>query len=161
MKRIQVLLLLCFPALGCHPARDSERAPSASAAVLEELFAAHDQAWNRHDAQAMAALFSPDGTLVTPSGTRVEGHDALVSLFSQDGPTKSTSSVTRIDAVQWLSEDLVIVDATQHVSGPGTEDASGVDAQLVAVVRQVDDAWQIAAARPYVPRDMPASRGAR
>lgn len=91
MKKLTLATAIVF-LIGCGaPPRDID---------TDALAEAHDHAWNRHDAAAMAALFAPDATLVTPRGTRVEGREALAEVLGQPGPTKQTTSTTRFVGVQ-------------------------------------------------------------
>jgi uncharacterized protein (TIGR02246 family) len=117
---------------------------------MSALLEAHDASWNAHDPQRIAELFVQEGTLVTPVGTRVEGREALAELFASPGPTKQTTSVTRVDAVQFLGDDLALIDAHQTLSGPGVEQLGSNEARLTAVVRRVDGQWLFVAARPFV-----------
>jgi uncharacterized protein (TIGR02246 family) len=149
-----LLTLLCTP--GCltsHVSADSAL-PAANVDDFSALARAHDAAWNAHDPQMQASLFAEHGTLVTPIGTRVEGRDALLKSFSLPGPTKQTSSSMRIDAVQWLAHDLVVIDASQTLTGPGVEILGASEARLTAVVRRVGGEWLFEVARPFVAVNM-------
>ncbi len=130
----------------------AEAAPSID---LEALAASHDDAWNRHDPAMQAALFTADATVVTPSGDRVEGVEAIRELFSQAGPTNDTTSSTRFVGMQQLSAGLVLLDGVQTLEGPGAE-IVGSEARIVAVAERRDGRWQLVAARPYVPAGPPA-----
>ena len=143
MKRLQAALL---------PLILSACATSANPAEIEALVAAHDAAWNAHDPDDLAALFVEDATLVTPTGARVEGNAALRQMFASPGPTKSTTSTTTIEAVQWLDDNLALVDARQSLDGPGVEMLGASQARAVLVVRKDAGQWKIVAARPFVQR---------
>ena len=118
----------------------------ADSGPIAALLTTQDAAWNKHDPAALAGLFSKDATMVAPSGTRAEGLAAINALFASPGPTKTTTSSTHLDAVQWLGPDLAIIDATQTLGGTGP--LAGATGKLVAVVKLVDGQWRFVAARP-------------
>lgn len=150
-KTLLVAAFAPFLGLACASAPRADAAPaSVQAPDVASILEAHDAGWNAHDPEQLAGLFVADGTLVTPTGTRVEGHDALVELFASPGPTKQTTSVTRVESVQFLEDDLVILDAHQTLSGPGVERLGASEARLTAVLRLVDGEWRFVAARPSV-----------
>lgn len=125
-----------------------DRAAPPSEHALTALLEAHDEAWNAHNPDAMTALYTPEASVVTPTGKRYEGTDALHECFAAPGPTKQTTSSTRLDAVQWLGPDVALIDATQTLSGPGVEVLGVGEAHLIGVVERRDGAWKFAAARP-------------
>ncbi len=148
MKNLFIALALILAPSAC-----SSSTPKARTIDLAALAEAHDAAWNRHDPEAMAALFAEDGTLVTPRGTRAEGQQELLTLLSQPGPTRETTSTTRFGDVQWLADDLVLLDGVQTLDGPGVEQMGGAsEAHVVAIARHVGDDWRLVAARPYMAR---------
>ena len=144
-----VVSISVVAALGCGAPAPSPatRRSAQTARELGRLPRQHALAWNAHRPDAFAALFTPDATLVTPSGTRAEGRSALLEVFARPSPTSESSSTTRIEAHQWLADDLLLIDAVQTVEGPGDERG---EARLVAVVRREGDGWRFVAARPYV-----------
>jgi uncharacterized protein (TIGR02246 family) len=146
MSTAKPLLFAILAACACE-----QNTPSSSnEAGLVELIEAHDDAWNAHDPTALAALFADDGTLVTPRGDHIQGRDALEVSFAEPGPTKQTQSSARLDRVQWLADDLALIDATQTLSGPGVARIGASEAKLVAVARRIDETWRFVAARPIV-----------
>lgn len=161
MKQLSALSLPLCLALACSSASassagsaDDPRAERRSQAEvrseIESLGQSIEDAWNAHDAEAHAALFLPEATLVTPMGSRVSGRGDILAMFSSPGPTKQTSTEIEIEAIEILGPDLVFFDAVQTLSGPGTE-AVGTQARLAAVARRVDGEWRLLAARPCVP----------
>lgn len=153
MKHLVITSLLAISTVGC--AREQTRAdsaqPVASMAEVQDILAAHDAAWNAHDPERLTDVYTADGTLVTPGGTRAEGRDALLEVFSSPSPTKQTQSKTKLDAVQWIADDLVVIDATQTLTGPGAEQLGVHEAKLTAVAQFVDGEWKLVVARPFVP----------
>lgn len=150
--RILATALVLTLSACANDAQSTTDAPAGAAArqgEIEQLLADHQVAWNAHDADGLAAQFADDGTLVTPTGNRVAGRDAIRQVMASPGPTKQTQSRVELDGVQWLGEGLAVVDATQTLTGPGVDQLGTDRAKLVAVVRRDADGWQFVAARPF------------
>ena len=144
------LLLPLLGLLACaHVTPD--RASGAVDAELTTLVAQLDDAWNAHSPQAFAALFVDDATLVDPAGHRLEGKAALLADLATPGPTNQTTSTMELEAVQWLADDVVLLDAVQTLEGPGVEKLGASKGRLAAVAVRVDGAWRLLAARPSIP----------
>lgn len=112
---------------------------------IEALFEGTCQAWNRGDPEAVAAQFAADGRLFTPFGDEHDGLDEVRQAYRYYFSTLLAGSQTRIvlGQVRHLGGDLVIVDATQSISGPIG------DLHLTAIVRQSGDTAQLVEVRPY------------
>lgn len=118
--------------------------------AVSRLISAHDAAWNKHDAKALASLFTGDATVVTPAGRRAVGDAAILAMFAEPGPTKKSTSSTRVVAVQKIADDLVLVDAVQSLQGMPEGPA---EATLIAVLRRgADGGWRFVSARPVAKR---------
>lgn len=148
-RRIPLLALLGLFACSSASSADSIAPLARDTGPIVALVAAHDAAWNAHDAAALAALFAPEASLVTPRGTRAEGSTAIERIFAQPGPTHQTESRSKLEAVQWLDDDFAVVDVHQTLSGPGVEILGASEAKLVAVVGRFDGDWKLLAARPF------------
>lgn len=144
MKRTTTALIASLTLFAC-----ADTSSVRDNAPLEALLAAHQEAWNTHDVDRTMALFADDATLVTPMGTRAVGAAAIRDVMAAPSPTKQTTSVMELEAVQWLSDDLVVIDAKQTLAGPGVAVLGASEAKLVAVARRVDDSWKLVAARPH------------
>jgi uncharacterized protein (TIGR02246 family) len=138
------LTIECIALTACGASPPSD--PSGVQALVRDM----DTAWNAHDPDRMLALFGEDATLVTPTGTRAEGRPQIAALLAQPSPTAQTRSRTRVDAVQWLRDDLVLIDAVQTLEGPGVAQVGAAEAALVAVARRTDGRWVLVSARPRV-----------
>lgn len=151
MKTLTTLALLSLVA--CAGQTPDPVAPgfADSDPAVEGWLSEHDAAWNAHDADAMAALFTEDATLIAPNGRRIESRASLRELFASPGPTKQTTSRTRLDALQWLAADVVLIDATQTLEGEGVAMLGSPIAHLTAVARREGDGFRVMAARVTVP----------
>ena len=112
---------------------------------IEALFDTLVQAWNRGDAEGVAAQFAPDGRLFTPFGDAFDGLDAVRDAYVTNfaGILAGTQTQITVEDVRHLAGDLFIVDATQSISGPLPA------LHLTSVVRQSGDRAQFVEARPF------------
>jgi ketosteroid isomerase-like protein len=90
-----MLFVLTFGLLACPPADE----PVADhAGEVDQLRQGYLDAYNRHDAQAVAQLYTSDGFLVNPDGSQLRGRDqiqqALQQLFAEVRPQLSATPET-------------------------------------------------------------------
>jgi uncharacterized protein (TIGR02246 family) len=114
-----------------------------SAAVLYRGLLA---AWNARDAEAFAALFTSDGSIVGFDGSQVDGSARiaghLLGIFA-DHPTASYVGIVR--EVRLLSDAVVVVRAVVGMVPPGGTDINpAVNAVQSLVAIGTADGWRIA-----------------
>ena len=78
-------------------------------AVLE-VVQRFDSAWNRADAEAVAALFSPDGEFVSPSGAITSARGEIRNLLAGGFQERlqGTTLTTKVDAVKFVKHDAAL-----------------------------------------------------
>ncbi len=138
-------------AIAVPAAAEGERA--AAAPDLEKRVGELEAAFNAHDANALAALFAPDGTFVNPRGQRAFGREQVLERFREDlaGPLKGSKHRIRIERVRTLGE-AVLLDLDQEVTGPNLPAAAPRPAHPHAsVLMKKDDSgqWMVLDARVY------------
>lgn len=115
----------------------------------EDLLAAFQTAWNRHDLDAFRALFDEDATFVNRFGHYVRGADAIVAMHAPIHATIYSDSTLANDliAVDAVGADAAIVHfwsrltvGAAHPAGP-----HAVDTLILAVLTRHDGAWRIKA----------------
>ena len=123
-------LMLCAPA----------QAEDTAATICNAMFSAYSAAAASGDPAKMAALFSPNGEVVSPWGY-VAGHDALVKMyasFMKPGDKEADSDTTGrfvggIDVA-------VCTGSYQFTPAAATTDQKGTFTKVVA---KVDGEWKI------------------
>ena len=65
----------------------------------EEMMSRFAEAWNRHDADALAAMWSADGELNHPWGFHAVGRDAVRRLLTEEHTGSMRASTLRITGV--------------------------------------------------------------
>jgi uncharacterized protein (TIGR02246 family) len=133
-------------------------AAAAAGAADEQAIKARLQefqdAWNKHDTSAMAAIFTEDGTLINPVGVWAHGRKEVTAVTGHEHSTIFRGSKYELGEVkiQSVTPDVAIADVEGKVVGVHTPD--GMDApdyvhHVVWVFVQKDGKWEAAAARPY------------
>ena len=82
------------------------------ATTLDELVAASEEAHQRRDAHASAALFHPNANVPTPAGAYGVGREAIEEHFSAVLPTMDEDIAHHVTAknVHYVTPDLVVID---------------------------------------------------
>ena len=145
---VLALSLLAFPALGQSTAAD-EKDIRAIASQLQE-------AWNKHDAKMLAALFLTDGDYVSSTGRTARGRDEVEKAFATQwaGLYKGTKITVTTTTVHFVRKDVAVADGAFDITG--MKDSSGkvlgARSGLSSIVAaKKGDRWYIAALRGMVP----------
>lgn len=124
----------------------STQPSAADQAAIAAVPAQMVQAWANHDADAFAALFTEDGTMILP-GLYKKGRDEIRTFMA--GAYASRYAGTRVTGtpieIKPLGADAVAVITTGGVLAPGADkldDAAAIRASWILVRR--DDQWQLA-----------------
>ena len=132
---------LGIPALGAQSAGDE--------AEIRDLQARQQQAWNRHDAKAYAALFTEDGDVVNVVGWWWKGRSEIETQLTAAYAVVFRDSTLRIDDVQvrLLARDVAVAHVRWSMEGAKTppgipEPRRGIQIQ---VLQKRDRVWRIAA----------------
>ncbi len=133
---------------------------------------AFEEAWNRHDTDAMAAAFANDAVLVNPSGRVARGPTEIAKLFEdehQRGMMKGTHFSQRVTGARQVAPGLAFLDEDVTISGARDPSGRALPDQHVhgalLLARQHDGSWRVIEGRPYVlvsagpPREVAAAPG--
>jgi uncharacterized protein (TIGR02246 family) len=144
---------------------DERKMPSAfnlarREAEVRALEAAYDEAWNRADAEGLAAALSDDAIVVNPRGEvangRAEFEGIMTRMFS--GPFAGSTHESEIARIHFVTADVAVVDGEARVSGVRGESSPITHAFTDVVVRR-SGRWVIVALRAYARRSAePSSR---
>jgi uncharacterized protein (TIGR02246 family) len=146
------------------PARPSPEDERALLKLSEDFTAA----WNRNDYRAMAALWTPGGTLVNPAGHVGRGSAEVERLFmeEQTGQMKGTRFTSSCPAatIQMIQDDVALVDCAWEIAGmrdPQGQALPGTKGTYTAVAVKSGGRWRWAAGRAMIPFTPPSSPMAR
>jgi uncharacterized protein (TIGR02246 family) len=146
---------LMVAAGGAEEAKEREDRPNDEAAIRELVSAFHAAA-NKHDAQAVASFFAPDGEFTNVVGMTANGRRAIEEfhrpLFEGDtsrGNPSFKNSVFKSDSVKvrFLRPDVASVDIRYIHTGsiaPDGRDLGPRKGLLNLVVTKDEGTWQIA-----------------
>lgn len=148
MKRVAIWgLLVTLAAAAVHAA---EPKPEEAVKKTIDTFVA---AWNKHDSQAMAAVWAEDGDLINPFGEVAKGRAEVERVLQKEhtGPMKDTSFAAAVDAIRFVKPDVAVVDWKTSLDRMRSPDGAllGTHVQRVTVVLKQDKGkWWFWAARP-------------
>ena len=134
-------------------------APALAAGVTEaELMQAatglarqYDANYAAKDPKAMAALYAPDGVLVSPSGPVVRGREALVDYYTKRFASGAHGHAIKVMEVHVQGDGgygLSQFSVTVPEAGGGFHEEHG---SIVAVYRHDPDGWHMRLVQPSVP----------
>ncbi len=128
--------------------QESKAEPSLEAACrkFNELF-------NRADAKQVAACWTEDGTLITPSGEIGKGRSGVETAYRHDCDTilKGTTSRFAIASVRRLGPELAFLDLDHELENFRMPDGSTglMKLHVVMLAKRSGNGWQWLDARPY------------
>lgn len=135
-------------------ADDQKAAEAAIAGVLE----ARRAAWNAGDLEGYRQLLTADADIVSATGRKSVGRDALIALSAEQKRQPSycdaTITATQIDAIRLVTPDVALVDATYRMTGvriPADTTARPVAGSILFVMVEQAGAWRIASIRALPP----------
>lgn len=112
-------------------------------AVLEAIYAA----WAEHDADAFAALYVEDATVVMP-GVYHQGQDAVRAYMAAafTGPLQGSRGIEEPQSIRFLGDDAAVIvsEAGILMAGETTLPAGRLRRATWTLARR-DGAWRIAA----------------
>jgi len=127
--------------VGAQSARDE--------AEIRDLQVRQQEAWNRHDARAYAALFTDDGDVVNVVGWWWKGRSDIETNLTGAFSVVFRDSTLKITDVQvrFLASDIAVAHVRWSMEGSKTppgipEPREGIQIQ---VLQKRDRAWRIAA----------------
>jgi len=134
---------------------DTQKAAEAAiAGVLE----ARRAAWNAGDLKGYRQLLTEDADVVSATGRKSAGRDALIALSAeqklQPSYKDATITATEIHAIRLVTPNVALVDAIYRMTGvriPADSEARPVAGSILFVMVQQDGAWRIASIRALPP----------
>src|SRR5512139_1781433 len=106
------------------------------------------------DVEALVALLSPDAMIVTPYGNVARGRAEIQRLLQQflAGPGRGSRHTSLVWGVEFVTDDVAVVDAEARIEGLGGPDASqsSIVHKFTDILVKKDFTWRIAHVRAYV-----------
>ena len=125
--------------------------------INEELVlkveAAYDYAWQVGDVEGIVACLTKDAVLISPRGDEACGHKEIRNLLSEflGGPAKGSTHTGRIIRINFVTDDVAIVDGEAIIDGVDFADLSTLAHHRFTdvLVRSRENVWLIAQIRAY------------
>ena len=159
---LAVLLLLVAGAASAETKSNvgGMRQDEKNEARIRALYDGFESAWNHHDVDKLAALWTIDGDHVEPDGTEANGREAIKSLLTrQHGSVFKTTMIDLAIADVWfVTADVALVDGTYTVGGVHGPDGAELPARegrYTAVLIHEQEDWAVAASRLMIPTRLP------
>jgi len=113
------------------------------------------EAWNRHDAKALAAFWTADGDLINPFGRIAKGRAAIEKLFQdeQTGIMNGTTFTIVGDSDREIAPGVAVADWDVEITGMKGPDGAAMPPlknHVTVVWVKRDGNWWAAAARPVM-----------
>lgn len=114
-----------------------------------DLFSRVDAAWNAGDADAFAANWIDDGTVINPMGALTHGRAAIATDIGAQlaGPMKGSRHKLTAAGVYGLGLDVAVADGVAEV---GMGDAAWPASFTAVLSKEGEAGWKIAHMRSYV-----------
>ena len=148
--------VILFAALVAAPLASSEKkslpeVSSTDQTAITKLQADWTSAWNKHQPEGLAAVFSETGDLMNPMGRAAKGRAQITQLFQEEhaGRLKESTFSSTCEAARPLATDVAEVDCAYKVEGiKGSDPVSG---HVTNVVVRSSDGWKVASHRAMIP----------
>jgi uncharacterized protein (TIGR02246 family) len=119
MKRIVVWFIILCAGAPCWLLAQQSNPRDADEAAIRESVASYTAAFNKHDAKALAATWSPEAVYTNPvSGEEVTGREQIERQFAGVfAGLKGAKLDTKIDSIRFVSPNVAIENGTATVTG--------------------------------------------
>ena len=114
--------------------------------AVRDVIASIGAAWSAGDAQAFAALYSPDATVVLPGGVYLQGrsHIRAHAAAAFSGPLKGSTTVNSDVQVRPIAEDVAIATSLGGAKVAGAAEVSADQLRRATwVLSRRDGTWLI------------------
>lgn len=159
VRGIQAILfvLVLVPTARAQPVPAPTGQPSGAEAAIHATYKKFAETWNRHDAAAMAALWTEDGDHMEPDGRTVHGRAEVEKLLAIEHGSvfKDSQLHLAVEHVRMATDDVAVVDGTYELFGATDPRGNklGVRAgYFTSVLRQTADGWKVSANRLMLPQ---------
>ena len=128
---------------------DEPDSPGADEATIREAVKSYVEAFNRADAEAVAAYWREDGQFATPSGETFQGREAIregyETFFTENQGVRIEVDVA---SIQMETSDLAVEEGTARVIRPGEPPT---ETRYVAIHTKEDGVWKMKSLREANP----------
>jgi uncharacterized protein (TIGR02246 family) len=105
-------------------------------------------AWAKNDADAFAALYTEDATIVTVEGLYCKGREPIRGLMTMlyAGPFKGSKALNELEDIRFISDDVAVAVSWNAILLGGLTDLPPEENRRATwVLSKQDGQWQVAA----------------
>ena len=135
-------IIVAFAALGFITPASAQEIDQNHRQQIERLATAYVENWNKHDAAAVAALYTKDGAQVTAAGVR-SGPQEIEQAYQSAMKTFPQHNGQTIEQISPLGNDADIRIGQFHLSGDGPNGPTKLDGRYTAVDVREGGTWKI------------------
>ena len=123
MKKTQTISILFVGCVSCLTINIARADQAADEAAIRKNDAAYVEAYNKHDAKAVAALWSPEAVYVDPeTGEESVGREQIEKEFADTfANLKDATLEIKVSGIKFLSPNVAIESGTARVVRPKEE----------------------------------------
>jgi uncharacterized protein (TIGR02246 family) len=131
------------------PGKAEDKATTAEETAIHKAAAAYNAAFAKGDADAVLAMWTPDGEFIDDDGKVYKGREALAPLFTKSLPSYKGYKITgKLTSIRFVKPDVALVDGEQTFTPPrGESDVS----RFTSVWVKTDGQWRIRSGRDLTP----------
>jgi uncharacterized protein (TIGR02246 family) len=130
------------------PAAGTSEGREADEAAIRKKMAAFIQAFEKGDAKAVAAFWTPQGEFIDEAGTTVKGRDAIAKVYTELFAKNAGLKVEASDiTLRFVSRDTAIEEGVLRVSGGKGREVSSSRYSVLHV--REDGGWLMALVREW------------
>ena len=142
-----VFLVVCLaiftPALllGQKQGRGNDENKAKDEALIRKLISQSEETWNKHNAEALAALQAEDVDHINTSGGWSKGREAIRKLWAQLFETRFKEDTTKmtLEKIRFLKPDVAVVIVRIFHERP----AEATESLATFVMTKDGDRWQV------------------
>jgi uncharacterized protein (TIGR02246 family) len=133
-------LTLALPAAALAQGVKTPHVPLRTAlAEIHTLRVEYAEAYNKHDAAALAALYAADATVIRPDGATLVGRAAIAKQLATEAPSWTESTINS-DTVRVFGNTAWDIGTFSSKKADGGSDTS----RYLVILRRGMDDWKIA-----------------
>jgi uncharacterized protein (TIGR02246 family) len=160
MRHAGIAALLCLSIGAPAAAQEAADVPPELKRRVEEMA----EAFSAQDADKVAALFAPDGTIVNPMGQAATGREQVAQRLRTDfqGPLKGTKHAATVERVRMITPEIAFLDVRQELRGGNPPPGAPRPwvAHIAAVARKdAAGTWSFLDVRPHFWLERRGERG--
>jgi uncharacterized protein (TIGR02246 family) len=122
-------------------------------AGVRQAIASYVDAFNQGDAAAVAAHWSESGEWIDPTGTPIQGRDAILAEMKAYFSSDTKPKIELLDlSVRFLAPSVAVEQGTALVTRP---DMGASESPYFAIHVLEDGKWQLSSVRELAPRPLP------